>query len=590
MLNIWNKKAWIFIPMLIIIAIVPLIVCLKMVNLSGIAYDAWPARNVNLDFFSYYKANWIVIFSTIGWFIFLFKVKKFEESKNENYYIPLFIMVILVVISTMLSPFREIALKGVADRYESAWVLVSYFLITIILMNTIEKVDEVKLFIKAFFLSCIIIGIIGILQYFGADIFKSDFGSSLIVPDAIEKTVGKLSFRFGAYTIYSTLYNTNYVGSYMVMAFMVIIPLYLTAKNILWRIGSSLILFLVFSNWIGCRSRAGIIGGIFAFIIMGIIMRKTIVKEWKKLIVAIIVSAFIFLGMDYASGWRLSGKYSTLKNEAGGVSTEKGLKDITVEGNKIIIEKYNFKPFVISLNYDKQELILSGINGEKVPYKLEQNKILIEEKGYEKYSVTLVDQSRLELRTNRGKIELQVNKDEIFYLNNKGEKEEFKSISKIDRIKALDGKEQKGSGRIYIWSRTIPVLKNYLLFGSGPDTFSLRFPQYDRVGKLVTWGDPDIIVDKPHNMYLQMAVNTGILFLVTFLVLIGWYFIESFKIYFNSDFSKFEHIVGAGLFFAVIGYCGAGFFNDSLVSVAPVFWSLLGIGIAVNKINKIKRI
>ena len=37
---------------------------------------------------------------------------------------------------------------------------------------------------------------------------------------------------------------------------------------------------------------------------------------------------------------------------------------------------------------------------------------------------------------------------------------------------------------------------------------------------------------------------------------------------------------------AIIGYLGAGFFNDSVVPVAPIFWILLGTGIAVNYLVK----
>jgi len=33
---------------------------------------------------------------------------------------------------------------------------------------------------------------------------------------------------------------------------------------------------------------------------------------------------------------------------------------------------------------------------------------------------------------------------------------------------------------------------------------------------------------------------------------------------------------------AVAAYLATGFFNDSVISVAPVFWILLGIGISMN--------
>ncbi|GAB6100352.1 hypothetical protein JCM16358_22310 [Halanaerocella petrolearia] len=40
--------------------------------------------------------------------------------------------------------------------------------------------------------------------------------------------------------------------------------------------------------------------------------------------------------------------------------------------------------------------------------------------------------------------------------------------------------------------------------------------------------------------------------------------------------------VGVGVFTAFIAYVITGLFNDSVISVAPVFWSLLGIGISIN--------
>jgi len=42
-------------------------------------------------------------------------------------------------------------------------------------------------------------------------------------------------------------------------------------------------------------------------------------------------------------------------------------------------------------------------------------------------------------------------------------------------------------------------------------------------------------------------------------------------------------VLQSAIFSAIISYCMAGFFNDSVVSVAPVFWVLLGLGIAMNK-------
>ena len=73
----------------------------------------------------------------------------------------------------------------------------------------------------------------------------------------------------------------------------------------------------------------------------------------------------------------------------------------------------------------------------------------------------------------------------------------------------LKGKELIGSMRGYIWSRTIPILPHYLVLGAGPDCFLYEFPQDDVLGKLYAYGTGSIVVDKPHNLYLQIFVNEG---------------------------------------------------------------------------------
>ena len=64
------------------------------------------------------------------------------------------------------------------------------------------------------------------------------------------------------------------------------------------------------------------------------------------------------------------------------------------------------------------------------------------------------------------------------------------------------------------------------------------------------------------------------------------YLIDSFKLYALRRKYSVQQVIGVAIALAVIGYLGAGFFNDSIVSVAPIFWALFGVGIAVNQLNK----
>jgi len=151
------------------------------------------------------------------------------------------------------------------------------------------------------------------------------------------------------------------------------------------------------------------------------------------------------------------------------------------------------------------------------------------------------------------------------------------------------GKEKMGSARGYIWSRSIPLLKDTLLLGRGPDTFAIYFPQNDYVGKLIAYNTSGMIVDKAHNLYLQTALQTGVLSLVALLTVFVIYIANSLKIYSKSNFNSFYEKTGLGIFLGITGYLSAGFFNDSVVSVAPIFWILLGIGISINLKLKFKK-
>ncbi len=138
------------------------------------------------------------------------------------------------------------------------------------------------------------------------------------------------------------------------------------------------------------------------------------------------------------------------------------------------------------------------------------------------------------------------------------------------------------SNRGYIWSRTIAMIDTHFIKGVGADNYPLAFPQDDFVAKLKIGMDANTVVDKPHNLYLQIATNTGVLSLLSLLVAWAVYIISSLKLYSKILFDSLEKYIGGFTFISVIGYLLTGIFNDSVVSVAPIFWILLGLGISIN--------
>ena len=158
------------------------------------------------------------------------------------------------------------------------------------------------------------------------------------------------------------------------------------------------------------------------------------------------------------------------------------------------------------------------------------------------------------------------------------------SLEKVDAI-GFEDNQEFGSGRGYIWSRSIPLMKDTILKGYGADTYALYFPQQDYAGKYncTTYRNQlDIIVDKPHNMYIGMWIGTGGLSCLMFLIMMLIYIAGSVKAYRGCRYESYMEYVGAGIFIGVCGFLVSALVNDSNVSVMPMFYGLLGTGIAIN--------
>lgn len=121
-------------------------------------------------------------------------------------------------------------------------------------------------------------------------------------------------------------------------------------------------------------------------------------------------------------------------------------------------------------------------------------------------------------------------------------------------------KDQDLSGRGFIWARSRPIIKNTILLGNGPATYPLYFPQYSKRGNAM--GYQGLIVDRPHNIYLNIWVSTG---LVSLLILMA------------SILRKIKSSNDKALKMAAIGFLLAGFFTDSVICVTPYFVTILGI-------------
>lgn len=586
-----NEVEWYhLLPLIFIITILPLIVHLKIVPLTGASYDFWNGAKDNLDFFSYYKGIWLLIAATTALFIFIVRLfqsdPKLIKQDLKFYYLAGSVYLIFVILSTILSNYPSIAFNGFTDRYEGVYILVTYILIFFFTTSMVSNEKQVKLIIASLLSGATIIAIIGLFQYIGFDLWKSNIGKSLMLPAKNMNMAGGLTFQFSKHTIYATLYHTDYVGSYMAMLFPFSFAMLVLSKNKWIRIGLAFLTILMGINWLGCNSRAGMVGGILALIIFFISINKRIIKYWKLFSIGLIVAIAIFLSLNQLSHGYLGSRVLSLTNvrdTSKSADQDVPLKSINISGNKGSVitntETLNFQ-------FENNQLKFTDENNRKIEssYDNINGKITLNDPRYKDYNLIAgMSEDKYLFKLDKGNIKLlfELKQSGISLIDNKGKVVDLKPVETW----GFKGNERLGSSRGYIWSRSIPLLKHTLFLGYGPDTFAAYFPQNDIIGKMYAYyGDMWQIVDKPHDLYLQIALNTGVISLLAVLMLFGLYIVRSFRIFVNNEFEDFLTQVGIAVFVAIIGYLGAAFFNDSIVSVAPVFWVLFGLGVSINHI------
>ena len=578
-----------FIPLYLVVCLVPIIIYIKEVNFEDPGNLYWDGVGTHYDIFCYYKMVLLLLFVAAGLLLRIFTPQKNSlEKEKKTYYIPMVIFSLCVLLSSLVSEYKQVAFFGFLERYEGAFVLFAYMVVMYLAMNMDMNEKSIKTLFGCLFASAAIISVIGAFQYLGADIYKSGFFFRLITPSSILNKGGELSFNFAEKTIFSTLYNPDYVGSYMAMIIPVVIVFIIWAKKLWQKAVLSALLLVAAINWIGCGSRAGIIGVGFAFVVIIFLFRRNIIRhKWIALAVVVLLLAG-FAVLNHTTGGSIAKSLARMATlgvkDAGSESfnelnkTLEGIKDVKLDDERfeLVTEKGT-----LQIVESENSLKMFDENGADLRLSREDNNILIDDERFKNI--------RLVVQSDKGLVKVHYNGYRLIdvaltreglrspnnrWLNYRGGRE-------IESW-GFEGWETFGSNRGYIWSRTIPMLKDTIIAGKGPDTFSLYFPQYDFLNKLRYYQTGGIFVDKAHNMYLQTALNTGILSLLALLVIFGIYTVSSIKIYWKEEFSGFLPSAGAACFAAFCGYAVAGLANDSVISVAPVFWVLLGLGIGIN--------
>jgi len=140
--------------------------------------------------------------------------------------------------------------------------------------------------------------------------------------------------------------------------------------------------------------------------------------------------------------------------------------------------------------------------------------------------------------------------------------------------KGAEGNLSAGESRLFIYKTSLPLIQEYALIGSGPDTFGRVYPQ-EKIQQLLINEDPEFYnpikhLNIAHNEYIQLAVTLGIGALIIFLLFL---FISIEGILNIKHHLQLNFYIGL----SVLSYAVLLLFSDSSIGVATLFWVILGL-------------
>ena len=580
------------IPLILAMAIVPLIIKQAVYD-PGLNQYSWYYSDTEKvsDFFLYYKQWFIVGIGVLMLLILSFKLY-FDKQNNafRPIFLPLILYVVMAVISVAISKYKSYSLLGGYEQFENIFVLVTYCIIVYYAYCVIKYESDVRFIINAFLISCIILSVLGLTQIVGHDFFATNLGEHLILNKDHIDQIGKLTFGFGKNRVYLTFYNPNYVGVYAGLVIPILATFIYFSENKKKTVMYILVLFGVLLSLIGAKSKSAIIGLGVSIIFFAILLRKQLIRKWYFTVPVVVAAITLILLIVIPASPLYYFNVSTLFQKQSQVE-DKQLQEITTSTDYVTV-KYNNE--VINIQLLVNDNTFSGLNfwdGNGDPI-IDVN--IIDSENYisyefqnEKYAGLAIVPSYVGVNQYLG-FYIAINGENWCFTNQVGDGtyHYVNRGGKVDDIVTADsmffkGKENFATGRGYIWSRTFPLLKDHFFLGSGPDTFTVVFPQQDYVAAS-KYGFKDQLVTRPHSLYLQIATQTGVISLIGFLAFYIMYFVSSIKLYLKNEFKTYNSHVGVAVFIGSIGYMICGITNDSSVCVAPIFWTLLGVGIAVN--------
>lgn len=578
----------VFIPIILLMGFIPLIVHTYSYNSNLSQFNWFPSgADSQTDFFFGWKMITIIVVGIVmAGILFYQYFKKKQGLRFENAFYFLFFYAMFVAMSALFSSYKYWVVRGSYELFEPVWVVFVYILLCYYTYHFVQQEQQVKFILCGAGIGMAVVTLIGVFQYFGMDFFKTGFGKHLITNPSWWDNLDSLSFNMLEGTSYTTLYNPNFLSFYFGMLIPLLVCVFIAAKRAWQRVLIIVAEVLCLICLKGSRSDTGWM----ALVVGGVILALVLLSRKKKAfcvalaimliggVAAVAVGSKTDVGIQIKNTivgtFRIDDRYAVRDIDTGTDSVM-----LNVRGNKMYVSYTTDESGVIVPNCtdeNGQTLELAMTDADNQIYVINDERFA----GGSIQPILLGDDNIPAISVTYDGIAwdfVETQEAGYCYLNKAGKLVKWEQIK---NAKLLN--EDAMSYRGHMWNVTIPLLGKHVLIGSGANTYMFEYPQDDYLGQAYIYGFNSYEV-KAHCWYLQQWVESGLIGTLALLIFMAWYAVQSIRIYRRVDLHESLSWIGFGLFAAVLVYLIAGIANDSNVCTAPVFWGMLGLGMATNR-------
>ena len=619
--NTTKKDMKALLPMLVALCLIPFVVLTKDYQTEFSKFDWFNSSEIDqIDSFEYTKSICVIIMGTVA--ALVIAVSEYRKSKKkkqlfENCDMKVLVLCavyfIMVVISSIFSKYSHLAFVGGGyGQWQTMWVLLCFVVLFLYAYMYVNSENRVLLVTKCLFVSTGFLALIGVLQTVGKNPLSWGWVQKIITS---QSKVNGIGFKEGVSNVILTFSNPNYVGPYIAL----ILPIVVCfvgirvsenkKKVFVCRMAGILVAVGLLVSLFGASSSAGAIAVLAGFVVLLLFVLSGVFSkgqvddgEEKKgksskvyIISGIVVLAIVAaaVGVSRTEFFKstvnklLQGGQDT-RNIASIVNTDRGL-EVTLRND----EEFVLVPFC----EDDQSVSYEAFdkNNEKIAVEYAEDKKCFVVRD-ERFGMITLENVRFSVeskmypgfRFNDAPNRISWT---FMYVDNEWKYySPFGKFLKLRKVESFGFKEYQNiaNRRGFIWSRSIPLLKTYWFKGVGPNAFIIAFPNDDFVGSKRVGGNTTL-VDKPHNAFLQIYIQTGGISAIAYAGLWIMYIVESARLFWRRKRYTDVQKIGLGLFVGIFSFAVAGITNDTVVGSQNIYWILLGTGYAVNRVIKLKK-